>query len=168
MGIREVKLLGSPVLREKSKPISNFQDSKFKSILEDLRDTFLHLRSEYGMGRAIAAPQIGYLDQVIFYNLKESSFYMINPEITYKSEKKFEVWDSCFSFKLAFFVKVNRYQEIQVKFQNESGEKQVMDVTDDLSELFQHEIDHLHGVLATDHWVSPKDILMREEWERRF
>lgn len=47
MGIRDVKLLGNPVLRKKSNPINNFQSSKFKSILEDLKDTLLHLQSEY-------------------------------------------------------------------------------------------------------------------------
>ena len=40
--------------------------------------------------------------------------------------------------------------------------------TNDLSELLQHEIDHLHGILATDRMISNKDIILREEWEKRY
>ena len=78
------------------------------------------------------------------------------------------VWDSCFSFDVAFFVKIKRFKSIKVKYQNEIGESMEEMFSDDLSELLQHEIDHLHGVLATDYLDNNKDIVLRTEWEKRY
>ncbi len=57
------------------------------------------------------------------------------------------VWDSCFSADLAFFGKTSRHKKIIVEYENEKGEKNIAEFQDDLSELFQHEIDHLKGIL---------------------
>jgi len=79
-----------------------------------------------------------------------------------------EVWDSCYSFDVAFFVRIKRHKRIKVEFMDENRRKIVEEFEDDLSELLQHEIDHLNGILATDHLRSGKDIIMREEWEKRY
>ena len=105
------------------------------------------------------------MKNVIYYGLSNNPFVMVNPKITWKSEDKFWVWDSCFSFDVAFYVKIKRHKWIKVKYQNEKGETKTEVFIDDFSELFQHEIDHLFGVLATDYLADPKDIMMRSEWE---
>ena len=166
MAVRDVVLLGNPTLRERSEEIKFF-DEKLKTVVKDLRDTLIHLQEKKKIGRALAAPQIGCQKRVIYCNLPEEEIVMVNPEIIWKSQERFEVWDSCFSFAVAFFVRVSRHRSIKVKYWSESGKENIRIFDDDLSELFQHEIDHLEGILATDLLTDNKNIFMREEWEKR-
>ncbi|MFW5786902.1 MAG: peptide deformylase [Halanaerobiales bacterium] len=165
MAVKKVLLLGNPKLRRKSVEVEEF-DEKLDKIIADLKDTLTQLQNKQNIGRALAAPQIGYLKKVIYCNTKEEEIIMINPEIVDKSEEMFAVWDSCFSFKTSFFVNIPRHKRIKVKFMDEDGREINRVFENDFSELFQHEIDHLHGILATDHLVSNKNIIMREEWEK--
>ena len=91
---------------------------------------------------------------------------LINPIILEASDEKFEVWDSCFSFNLAFFVLVDRHCSVRTEFFDREGRRHVLDAEDKLSELLQHEIDHLDGILATDRMKNAKGIMMRSEWEK--
>lgn len=166
MALKEVLMLGNPELRQESRPIRQF-DQDLARIIKDLKDTLLHLQEEKEIGRALAAPQIGYKKKVVYANLLEEEIIMINPEIVWYSEEEFEVWDSCFSFDIAFFVKVKRSREIIVQYQNAAGAEVERTFSGDLSELFQHEIDHLLGRLATDLLIDNEGIMMRSEWERR-
>lgn len=93
---------------------------------------------------------------------------MINPQIQETSTETFCVWDSCFCFKLDFFVEVERFRKIRVKYQDINGVQQVINAENELVELFQHEIDHLHGIFAVDRITSGRNIIMREEWNKRF
>jgi peptide deformylase len=95
---------------------------------------------------------------------KNRSITMINPKIMNKSNKTFEVWDSCFSADCAFFGKTIRFKNITVIYFNENEEEIHEIFSDELSELFQHEIDHLDGILFTDHVIN-NQIIMRSEWE---
>lgn len=165
--IKEILLIGNPLLREKSKDILVFED-ELKDLLNDLKDTIIDFQKRKKIGRGIAAPQIGVLKKVIFLNLPDRSLVLINPEIIWNSEEIMAVWDSCFSFDVAFFVKINRFKSIKVRYQNEIGESIEEMYNDDLSELLQHEIDHLYGILATDYLNDNKDIILRAEWEKRY
>ncbi|KKN11531.1 hypothetical protein LCGC14_1025570 [marine sediment metagenome] len=160
-------MLGNPKLREVSSNIDNF-DEGLKENFQDLKDTLTNLQETKKIGRAIAAPQIGIMKNIIFFRLPDKSFYMINPKISWKSEDMINVWDSCFSFDIAFFVEILRHKSIKVDYQDEKGYQISEEFYRDLSELVQHEIDHLHGILAIDHLRDPKKIIMRSEWERRF
>ncbi len=167
MAVKEILLIGNPLLREISEKVTDF-NSELKNLVTDLKDTLIDFQKRKKIGRAIAAPQIGILKQAIYVHLSDRSFALINPEITRKSDKTFEIWDSCFSFDVAFFVKTERYQSIKVKFYDEMGNLCEEVFKDGMSELLQHEIDHLYGILATDHLKNSKDIIMREEWEKRY
>ena len=92
---------------------------------------------------------------------------MINPQITNKSEETFEVWDSCFSAAVAFFGKTIRHKAITVEYVDENQGRIQKNLKDDLSELFQHEIDHVKGILFTDRIID-NQIIMRIEWERLY
>ena len=166
MTIKDVLLLGNPKLRKVSSDIINF-NKKLRGDLTNLKETLTDLQNTKRIGRAIAAPQIGLMKKIIFFQLPEKSFNMINPKITWKSEEMFDVWDSCFSFDIAFFIEILRHKKIRVEYQDENGKIITEDFSDDLSELVQHEIDHLHGILATDHIKDVKKIIMRNEWEKR-
>lgn len=165
--IKEILLIGNPVLREKSETVNSFNE-ELHSLIYDLKDTLIDFQKRKKLGRGIAAPQIGVLKKVIYLYLPGRDFALINPKITWKSDEMIEVWDSCFSFDVAFFVKTKRYKSIKVSYQNEKGEFFDETFENNLSELLQHEIDHLHGVLATDHLKSNKDIILRAEWEIRY
>jgi len=165
--IKEVLMLGNPKLREKSSDIEDF-NSLFLKDLEDLKDTLTYLQKTKKLGRALAAPQIGIMKKLIFLQLRDKSFNMVNPKITWRSDEMIPVWDSCFSFDIAFFVEILRNRSITVEYQDEKGKNKIEKYTDDLSELVQHEVDHLHGILAIDHLKDVSKIVMRNEWEKRF
>lgn len=165
MVVKEVLLLGDPTLRETSEPVTDFE---LHEILEDLKDTLTWAQEYYGMGRAAAAPQLGYLKRVVYVQMPDRSFYLVNPEIVRRSEETFEVWDSCFSMEAAFFVKIPRNRVITVQYRDENGGRHVEEFRDDMSELLQHELDHLDGVMCSDHLRDPRDIVMKAEWEKRY
>ncbi len=167
MVIKKVLLLGNPLLRKKSEPVTTF-GPELQYILEDLTDTLTELQMRSGGGRGIAAPQIGYLKRVIRIQTPDFTSFLVNPEIVVKSKELFDVWDSCFSLKGAIFVNIKRNRRIGVIYQDENGKKHTKEFYNGMSELLQHELDHLDGILCTDHIKDNTRIIMREEWEERF
>lgn len=159
-------MIGNPALRKKSAKAK--RGKELEGIVRDLKDTLIHLQKIKRIGRALAAPQIGYLRKVVYFNLPNRSFAMVNPDIVWKSKGQFSVWDSCFSFDVAFFVKVKRHRRVRVEYEDIEGNVCVEDFGHDMSELVQHEIDHLYGILAVDHLEDFRRIVLREEWERRY
>jgi peptide deformylase len=164
--IKPILQLGNDMLRRKSLPVKRLHTKELDRLIEDLSDTLHDAQRKFGYGRGIAAPQIGELERVIVIDTPEFKSPLINPKITQASKKKFEVWDSCFSFNLAFFVLVDRHYNIKVEYYNQEGKKQTINAENKLSELLQHEIDHLNGILATDRVKDTKKIMMRTEWEK--
>jgi peptide deformylase len=170
MSIRQVLQLGDPTLRERSLTLDDPTLPEVRSLTQDLADTLAHWRAETGYGRGIAAPQLGVLKRVIFIKLPgEEPWPLINPEIIERSDEKIIIWDGCLSF-LSIFVQVERHREITVRYQSLDGVQQEFRAGDDrnLSELLQHEIDHLDGILALDRAVDIKSICSREEFEKRY
>lgn len=168
MPVVPVLLLGDPLLREKSTSVENFNQEEMLCTITNLVDTLTHLQAQEGLGRGLAAPQIGVLKRIIVLRTPGAPEVMINPQIHETSTEKFLVWDSCFCFQLAIFVKVERFREVLIEYQDTNGVYQTITAKDALAELFQHEIDHLDGILALDRMTSPQDIMMREEWEKKF
>ncbi|HET9306806.1 MAG TPA: peptide deformylase [Candidatus Sulfotelmatobacter sp.] len=170
MAIRSILQLGNPLLREKCARVEEASSPAIHNLVSDLADTLAHWRSETGYGRGIAAPQIGILQRVIFLKLPgEEPWPLINPEIIERSEEKIIVWDACLSF-LSIFMQVERHQEISVRYQNIEGETLTVNAGEErnVSELLQHEIDHLDGILAIDRVIDIKTISTREEFEKRY
>lgn len=167
MAVQEILQLGHPLLWERSAIVDDPSDTDIRSLIADLRDTLSTFRNSHGYGRGIAAPQISVLKRVLYVNMGNGGFEgaLINPEIVESDPRKIELWDACFSFP-ELLVKVSRAAGIVVASQNEAGEKQLLDAEGDLSELLQHEIDHLDGILAVERAVSPKAFMTRKEWER--
>jgi peptide deformylase len=169
MPVRPVIQLGDPLLRQKALPVIDPAAPEIDSLVHDLSDTLAHWRLQTGYGRGIAAPQLGILQRVIFLKLPEANPWpLINPEIIERSKEKITVWDACLSF-LSIFMQVERHRQITVRYQNLDGKTLEFEAGDDrnLSELLQHEIDHLDGILAIDRVVDLKTICTREEFEKR-
>jgi peptide deformylase len=170
MAVRTVLQLGDPGLREIAKRVEDSCTPEIRALVEDLADTLAYWRKTTGYGRAIAAPQIGSGLRVIFLELPgEGPWPLVNPEITERSEEKIVVWDACLSF-LSIFMQVERHREIVVRYQDLRGECQELRAREErnLSELLQHEIDHLDGILAVDRITDIRTMCTREEFEKRY
>jgi peptide deformylase len=170
MAIRPILQLGNPLLREKCSRVEDPAAREIHELVRDLADTVAHSRSTTGYGRAIAAPQIGVLKRAIVLKLPGAEpWALINPEIVGRSEGTIVVWDACLSF-LSIFMQVERHREITVRYQNLRGDIVHFDAGDEsnFSELLQHEIDHLDGILAIDRVIDLKTIVTREEFEKRY
>lgn len=170
MPVRPILQLGDPLLRQKALKVEDPTVPELHGLVHDLADTLAHWRSETGYGRGIAAPQLGELKRVIFLKLPEAEPWpLINPEIVESSKEKIIVWDACLSF-LSIFMQVERHREVTVRYQTLHGETREFEAGDqrNLSELLQHEIDHLDGILAIDRVIDVKTICTREEFEKRY
>jgi len=164
MAIREILQLGHPTLRVKCTPVKTFGTSEVRSLITDLSDTLKDFRSRNGFGRGIAAPQIGVPYRVIFIHI-DQPLPLLNPVIVKRSRAVMTLWDDCFSFP-TLLVKVRRYLSIEVRYQDEHGKRHSLRADGGLSELLQHEIDHINGVLAVDRAIDSKHIVLRSEYER--
>jgi peptide deformylase len=170
MAIRTVLQLGDPGLREIAKRVDDPTSAEIRALVQDLADTLAYWKSATGYGRAIAAPQIGLSRRVIFLQLPGSEPWpFVNPEITERSDEKIVVWDACLSF-LSIFMQVERHRVITVRYQDLHGEWHEIQAGEgrDLSELLQHEIDHLDGILAVDRITEIRTMCTREEFEKRY
>jgi peptide deformylase len=170
MAIRTVLQLGDPGLREIATRVQDPAAPQIRTLIEDLSDTLAYWKSTTGYGRAIAAPQIGTAVRVIVLQLPGAEPWpFVNPEITERSEEKIVVWDACLSF-LSIFMQVERNREITVRYQDLHGKWHQIQAGEgrNLSELLQHEIDHLDGILAVDRITDIRTMCTREEFEKRY
>ena len=170
MAIRNVLQLGDPGLREVAETVANPAAPQIATLIQDLADTLAHWRRTTGYGRAIAAPQIGAGLRLVFMQLPGAEPWpMVNPEIVERSPEKMVVWDGCLSF-LSIFMQVERHCEVSVRYQDIAGESHELraGAERDLSELLQHEIDHLDGILAVDRITDIRTLCTREEFEKRY
>lgn len=142
-----------PCLRTASAPVL-WPDPALDDEIRALHAALRRFRSEHGYGRAIAAPQIGVLKRIIALDLGAGPLTMINPDLVDASTDEFEVWDDCMSVPDRI-VRVSRHRTITVRFLDERGRQhQWRNPPADLSELLQHEMDHLDGVLMLDRAVG--------------
>jgi peptide deformylase len=90
---------------------------------------------------------------------------MYNPRIVRRSRAAFRLWDDCFSFP-DLMVQVRRNSSVTVEYVDSNGKKQAVQASGGLSELLQHEIDHLDGILAIDRATDLQHIMLRSEYDR--
>lgn len=163
---KPIKILGDPVLRRVCEPVTDFTAKEFSEDAKSLYATLVKFRSEHGFGRAVSAPQIGISRRFIALKIGARPQLIVNPEITRTSPEKFTMWDDCMSFP-NLLVRLERYESVSIKFQDENGKTQNWtDLDRAVSELLQHEIDHLDGVLAIDRAMDQDSIILREYFEQ--
>lgn len=155
MAAREILLLGNENLYKVCKEVSRDNIEKAGRVVEDLHDTIIAFRRKYGFGRAIAAPQINELLRIIYMNFDNNSMALINPRLEFIGSEKFEVWDDCMSFP-GLEVRLYRYKNCKVYYKDLNWNDCTLDFTGDLSELIQHEYDHLDGILAVQRAIDNK------------
>ena len=162
MALKKLLFLGNPQLYEVSAPVLETELDDIRHVVKDLHDTLLDFRDSYGAGRAIAAPQIGVKKRLIYMHIAGKPTVFINPEIDMKSEEKMEVWDDCLCFP-DLLVRVERHRSCRISYRDESWGKRELLLEGDLSELLQHEFDHLDGILAVSRAIDGRSFSLRSK-----
>lgn len=169
MAIRKIIYTDDPKLRQKSKKVKDF-GPHLKKLAEDMLET---MHQAYGVG--LAAPQIGILQRLFVVQLPPDEEYpeqskpliFINPEIVKKSDEMEEGQEGCLSVP-GWAGLVNRHQAVEIKAQNVYGKRFKIKAGGFLARVFQHEYDHLDGVLFIDHIIDQEklwEVLPGEEEE---
>lgn len=161
MAVKEILLLGNPKLYESCKPVKKSEIKDIKHVVEDIHDTLMDFRKKYKAGRAIAAPQIGVMKRLVYMHLQRPVFF-INPVLSGFSKQTITLWDDCMSFP-DILVKVKRYKSCEISFRDLKWNKQSMVLEENLSELLQHEVDHLNGILAIQRALNNKSIILKNQ-----
>lgn len=166
MAVRAIRLLGDPVLRAECEPIAKPRSAAVRMVADDLQETLGELKSRFGMGRGLSAPQIGAPLRIIYLEI-DKPWFLVNPSVIDIDTDDFWVWDDCFSIP-NLLVRVQRAYHIRVSYQDIKGKSHTIDASGDLAELLQHEIDHLDGVLTVDRPFGLDPFCLREEWNKHY
>lgn len=151
MALREVITIPDPVLRRKARKITDFDDG-LQKLIDDMVET---MREAPGVG--LAAPQVAVSSRLIVVEFGDEEdesveprlFVVVNPEIEKLSSETVNGVEGCLSIP-NIVGDVDRYESIVVKGQNRRGKPLKIKASGWLARIFQHEIDHLEGVLFTD------------------
>ncbi len=162
-----LRWFGDPVLRQYA---TLFEEDEITSqeaadLAEQLKITLKHIRDATGLGRAIAAPQIGILRRMfVAYNAEEGEYdVFINPIILNRSDELGSYVEMCLS-GIPIAGKVIRPWQIEIGFYDREGIYHQIQPDPLFSRVAQHEIDHLDGILFVDH-TDPKDISLEFDWD---
>ncbi|MER2598682.1 MAG: peptide deformylase [Caldilineales bacterium] len=153
----DIKLIGDDVLRREARKVKRF-DKMLHKLLDDMVQT---MREAPGIG--LAAPQIGLAERIIVVELPQDDedpqsgklYEFINPEIVFESAEEVEGEEGCLSIP-NIVGDVWRAQHVVVKGQDRHGKPQKLEAHEWLARAFQHEIDHLNGVLFIDRVEGPQ------------
>lgn len=157
---REILLLGDPRLYETSEEAAFAELEDLRPVFTDLFDCIKAIRRDYGFGRAIAAPQIGVRKRLICM-LTDRPYVILNPQLEFPDDEQMEVLDDCMSFP-NLLVRVRRYRRCILRYRDEHWVPRELRLEDSLSELIQHEYDHLDGILATMRAIDSRSFVMRK------
>lgn len=143
MAVREIRLFGDPILKTVSQPISEITDA-IRSLVLDLEQTTAIT------GRAgVAANQIGVSLRAFGYHVEGVVGHLINPEIIGQSGELIELDEGCLSLP-EIWSKTPRYGKIVIRGQKVTGEMVQQEAEGLLAQVFQHEVDHLNGLVYLD------------------
>lgn len=164
MAVKPILLLGHPGLRTRCRKVTVF-DAELRKVVRDLRDTLRDFRARRGFGRGIAAPQIGVPLRVVYLEA-DAPLVLVNPVLRTRSRARMTLWDDCFSFP-DLLVRVRRHLSVTVDYRDVDGAAATIRASGPLSELVQHELDHLDGILAVDRALDARHMMLRAEYERQ-
>jgi peptide deformylase len=164
---------GDPILRMKAKKVSakEISSQAFKKLIKEMFHT---MHESTGVG--LAAPQIGKPLSLSVIEINKSKVrprvtplnqtVIINPQIKESSAKMVSDWEGCLSLDGVRGL-VPRHQSVVVEFTDVSGIKQTLKLKGFQARVFQHEIDHLNGVLYVDRMKDMKTLMTTDEFEKR-
>ena len=168
--ILPIAQLGHPILRERAYEIDDVTSGESQSLIDDL---FFTVAEAGGMG--IAAPQAHQSKRIFIMSSRPNARYpyapemeptaIINPEITWRSDEIEKGWEGCLSVP-GIRGLVPRSTSIKVKYLTRDNQSISAELEGFLARVFQHELDHLDGLVFLDRVETTKDIVMEQEWQR--
>jgi peptide deformylase len=138
-----IRTFGDPVLKSKASKVAEI-DGKVARLVDNMFDSLY----ETDTGVALAAPQIGVQKQIVVWDIDDEPMALINPEVL-ESDGEFVYTEGCLSIP-ELYVDILRPNRVLVKGWTLDGEEVQIEADDFLGRMFQHEIDHLNGVLMFD------------------
>lgn len=161
MAVREILLLGDPRLYEVCSPVAPEERATLQPVVDDLHDTMMDFRRRYGAGRAIAAPQIGVMKRLVYMHVDRPVVF-VNPVLDEWSDERMTLWDDCMSFP-DLLVRLERHRRCRITYEDLEGQPHTWVLEDALSELLQHECDHLDGILAVSRALDAQAFALRSQ-----
>src|SRR3989338_9056963 len=166
----QVAQLGHPVLRKKAKPVKNINDPSVQELIDNLIMTVMDVD-----GVGIAAPQVYQSLRIFILASHPNPRYpkapkmkptaVINPKIISFSEEKKKDWEGCLSVP-GIRGLIPRALNIKVEYTTRAGKRVGKTFADFVARIFQHEYDHLEGVMFVDRIESSKDIISEKEYQK--
>jgi peptide deformylase len=163
--------LGNPILRQKAQLIDNIQDQSIQNLIDALIVT-----ATAANGVGIAAPQVSQSERLFILASRPTLRYpnapmmeptaMINPQIIVHSTEVVDGWEGCLSIP-GIRGLVPRYQAIEVEYTARNGKQNRQEFTDFVARIFQHECDHLDGIVFLDRVKSTQDLMTESEYLQR-
>lgn len=166
---------GNPVLRQTAKQLTptEIKSSEIQTLITDMRHSLISKK----LGVGLAAPQVGEsvaLSVIAIHPTKHRpkvtvfEQVIINPKITQTFGKKIVMWEGCLSAGASgLFGKVLRYKKVEATYLDENGEQHTKTFEGLPAQVFQHEIDHLNGILFVDHVTDPKTYMTLKEYKKQ-
>ena len=140
---REIRTFGDPVLKTQASAVAEI-DGKVARLVDDMFDTLY----DSGSGIALAAPQIGVQKQVVVWDIDDVPMAIINPVIV-ESDGEWVYNEGCLSIP-ELYVELLRPNQVLVRGFTVEGDEVEIEADELMGRMFQHEIDHLNGVLMFD------------------
>ncbi|MBW4636919.1 MAG: peptide deformylase [Gloeocapsa sp. UFS-A4-WI-NPMV-4B04] len=171
MPVLEIIQLGHPLLRSSAQLVDNIQDQNIQNLIDNLIAT---VGQANGVG--IAAPQVAESYQLFIVASRPNLRYpnaptmqptaMINPQVLAHSSEVVKGWEGCLSIpEIRGYVP--RYEAIEIEYTDRNGKLQKQELTDFVARIFQHEYDHLNGIVFLDRLESTHDIITEQEYQKR-
>jgi peptide deformylase len=170
--LRQIAQLGHPVLRATSGPVELPASDAMRTLVDDLMAT---LRDADGVG--IAAPQVYEPIRLFLVASRPGPRYpdaplmeplvVFNPEIVERSAEVVKDWEGCLSIP-GLRGNVPRHRSIRVRYQTREGAEIEQELSDFVARIFQHELDHLQGLLFLDRLESTRDLVSEKEYRRQY
>ncbi len=165
MPVRDIRLLGDPILRREASAVVSF-GADLRALVRDMFETMYH---EEGIG--LAAPQIGIGQRVIVVDLRreehpdDEPMALVNPRLTWTSSETAKQTEGCLSIPTLEEV-VERPAQVRVEAHDPEGKRIELFAEDLLARALQHEIDHLDGVLFFDRVSALKRRMLLKKWKK--
>jgi len=167
----QIAQLGNPILRQQAQLVDNVRDERIQKLIDALRVT---AAASNGVG--IAAPQVSESYRLFIVASRPNARYpnaptmeptaMINPRIIARSSEVVKGWEGCLSIP-GIRGLVPRSQTIEVEYTSRDGQLHRQELTDFVARIFQHEYDHLDGIVFLDRVESTQDLMAEQEYQQQ-
>jgi peptide deformylase len=167
----QIAQLGNPILRQQAQLVNDVRDERTQNLIDALITT-----TGTAKGVGIAAPQVSESYRLFIVASRPNARYpkaplmeptaMINPRLITHSTERVKDWEGCLSVP-GIRGLVPRYQAIEVEYTTRDGQLHHQELTDFVARIFQHEYDHLNGIVFLDRVETTQDLITEQEYQQQ-